>query len=491
MKVLIADDEKFVRYGLKSMLKELYPYIDIKEACNGEEIIEVVKEWHPDIGLIDIKMPKLNGLEAKKIAKDISTKTKWIILTPYSKFSYAKQAITLDTEDYLLKPVKPAKLLETIDKIILKQKNENIIHNKEFENKVSTYFNNIRSMEDIKPLIFKDILLFGLIILFDSYLDEKSIVKLQINFCNHLNKIISEILTDEIRIALITLSTGELVTIAAKDSNEKNNGLTDIKKYFNKLSFLATGFNTSKCNITLLLTEECSSYNILYKEINNLVELSYLRVIHGIGNKIKIIEYIDNKELSVFCNILINISREYKDKAYLNFIKCIDLLKKAFLRANTFIDERIKKSIGLFIKYSFNYKINDFDKKGLSIDKLSKWSEYSLIKSKKEEKQFSNIINEVLTYIDTNYVHDIGIANIAFNLNITPNYLSHLFHKNVGITFIKYLTKIRMLKAKELLMNKRIKVHEVACQVGYFSSTHFTRLFKKYCGCLPSDYQKV
>ncbi len=55
MKVLIADDEKFVRYGLKSMLKELYPYIDIKEACNGEEIIEIVKEWHPDIGLIDIK----------------------------------------------------------------------------------------------------------------------------------------------------------------------------------------------------------------------------------------------------------------------------------------------------------------------------------------------------------------------------------------------------------------------------------------------------
>ncbi len=168
-------------------------------------------------------MPKLNGLEAKKIAKDISTKTKWIILTPYSKFSYAKQAITLDTEDYLLKPVKPAKLLETIDKIILKQKNENIIHNKEFENKVSTYFNNIRSMDDIKPLIFEDILLFGLIILFDSYLDEKSIVKLQIDFCNHLNKIISEILTDEIRIALITLSTGEMVTIEAKDSNEKNN----------------------------------------------------------------------------------------------------------------------------------------------------------------------------------------------------------------------------------------------------------------------------
>ncbi|MOA39027.1 HTH-type transcriptional activator Btr [compost metagenome] len=74
------------------------------------------------------------------------------------------------------------------------------------------------------------------------------------------------------------------------------------------------------------------------------------------------------------------------------------------------------------------------------------------------------------------------------DMDVTPNYLSSLFHKKMGETFTKYLTHIRMVKAKELLLrNPGLKVQEVAEQVGYYSTRHFTKLFLDHFDCYPSE----
>lgn len=486
MKVLIADDEKYVRYGLKSMLKELYPDIDIKEAGNGEEILTIINHWFPDIGLIDIKMPKLNGLEAIKKAKEISKKTKWVILTTYSKFSYAKEAITLDTEEYLLKPVKPSILKDTVNKIILKQKNENVLRNEEFQNIVSSLFNNISSIDE--PVLLRGSVFYGCIIIFDGYLDFKDLENSQIVFCNMLNNTIKELISDNINIALLTLPAGELATIAV--SGGFSEGET-VKKYSKKIQLLSKEFNTSRLRITLFQTENCKSIKTLYNKINRATELSHFRVIAGIGRKIELDEIINNELLkfSDFCRTIINISGEYKNKAYLNFVKCIEILKKEFLKINSQLNDRIVESVKISVYNFFNFKIGDIDLKGLWIDRLQSFLDKSLNEYMSDEKKGNSTVKQVLNYIDNNYKYDISIAKIAINLNITPNYLSSLFHKNTGTTFIKYLTKIRMLKAKELLINKKIKINEVAYKVGYQSATHFTKLFKQYWGSLPSDFQ--
>jgi two-component system response regulator YesN len=74
-------------------------------------------------------------------------------------------------------------------------------------------------------------------------------------------------------------------------------------------------------------------------------------------------------------------------------------------------------------------------------------------------------------------------------LNITPNYLSALFHRKTGTNFMSYLKKTRMLKAKELLADPNIQIQQVAEKVGYISARHFARLFAEYFGCLPSEYR--
>ena len=136
MKIVIADDEKYIRIGLKSMLHDLHLPLVVEEAANGEELIKIVKTWHPDLALVDIKMPGLNGLEAIKIMNEMDVPTKWCILTTYTKFNYAKEAIKLNVIDYLLKPVKPEQLKNIIQRTDEMNKEQAKIKNQEIENKI-------------------------------------------------------------------------------------------------------------------------------------------------------------------------------------------------------------------------------------------------------------------------------------------------------------------------------------------------------------------
>jgi two-component system response regulator YesN len=92
MKILIVDDESLARSTLRSMLQELQVPLEVlEEATNGEEMVALVQQYTPDIVFVDIKMPKLNGLEAIKQAKAFAPDARWFILTGFSEFTYAHE----------------------------------------------------------------------------------------------------------------------------------------------------------------------------------------------------------------------------------------------------------------------------------------------------------------------------------------------------------------------------------------------------------------
>jgi two-component system response regulator YesN len=101
-----------------------------------------------------------------------------------------------------------------------------------------------------------------------------------------------------------------------------------------------------------------------------------------------------------------------------------------------------------------------------------------------------DLVDQMLRYIDQHYMKNIGLNQIAGELNVTPSYLSALFHKKTGTTFIKYLTRLRILKAKELLLGTNLQIRQIAEQVGYHSTRYFTRLFVDMVGEFPSDFRK-
>jgi YesN/AraC family two-component response regulator len=119
-KLLICDDEPLERIALRKMIEKRYAdsISVLDDAKAGDEAVKASLRFLPDILLMDIKMPGLNGIDAQKKIINFHPAIKTVIITAYSEFSYAQEAIKYNIVDFLLKPVPPAELYSCLDKLL-------------------------------------------------------------------------------------------------------------------------------------------------------------------------------------------------------------------------------------------------------------------------------------------------------------------------------------------------------------------------------------
>lgn len=111
------------------------------------------------------------------------------------------------------------------------------------------------------------------------------------------------------------------------------------------------------------------------------------------------------------------------------------------------------------------------------------------INQSEDDKEEGIIINNVKKYIDIHYGEEIHLNNLAEQVYVHPTYLSILFKKKTGSNFKDYVTKVRMEKAKEMLKDLSLRISDISNNVGYESSKHFSKVFKKEIGVTPKDYR--
>ena len=109
---------------------------------------------------------------------------------------------------------------------------------------------------------------------------------------------------------------------------------------------------------------------------------------------------------------------------------------------------------------------------------------------KYDSKYLSKEVIEAIKFVQRNYNSNISLKQVSKHVEISPNYLSSLFTKDLKMTFIEYINKIRIDKAKDMLMNTHLKAYEIAQNVGYNNESYFCRVFKKITGVRPSEYRK-
>lgn len=129
MKLFIADDEIDVREGIRYLIDwGALDFTICGEGKNGQETLENILKYQPDLVLLDIRMPKLTGLEVIRMARDAGFLGKFIILSGYSDFSYAQEAIRYGVNCYLTKPIDEDELekavIEAKEEILSEQKSQ-------------------------------------------------------------------------------------------------------------------------------------------------------------------------------------------------------------------------------------------------------------------------------------------------------------------------------------------------------------------------------
>ena len=118
MKAVVVEDEILIREGLCKLMKKMFPeIIVVSTAGNGREGLSCVEMDKPDLVITDIRMPVMDGLEMIAKMQEAGIFPKIIVLTAYSEFSYAQQAVKLGVNDYIIKPVEVREFVRTIRKI--------------------------------------------------------------------------------------------------------------------------------------------------------------------------------------------------------------------------------------------------------------------------------------------------------------------------------------------------------------------------------------
>lgn len=105
------------------------------------------------------------------------------------------------------------------------------------------------------------------------------------------------------------------------------------------------------------------------------------------------------------------------------------------------------------------------------------------------EEGVGDLINKSLEYIKQNFYQDLSLGCVAEHMHMHPNYFGNLFKKRTGVSFLTYLTNVRIEKAKQLLDNPELKIYEICQIVGYYSPKHFSKVFKKNVNMTPNEYR--
>lgn len=475
MRILIADDERLVRVNLISMLEELYPKEhQIEQAGDGEELAACVEKERYDIVFLDINMPKMNGLDALEACHEKTPETNWCVLTGYSEFAYAKRSISLGVRGYLLKPLDIGELKAFMEEILQEKSDAVQKRNQLFENQMSRAFELADTAGVVKQR--KPEQKGAVYSLYLFFLDTGGTREEREQYAG-LYERLSEYLKRNIgeldSYALFFLQTGELCL------------LIEGKEYPKLHSYLARhGRNLEGSARVTAIRTTAGDFQELYMNKQIILGLASVRILEEEYRMISLQELKEQPDLlrkRFLCEKMEMLTASYLTG---NYALANELLWE--IGQNPELRECFQKldSRPLLAHLSAVWKD---DLTGMSYDELLSRCRNRIQQRAwdgKHERQ--DMIEQVKEYIAANYMNDVTIAEIGRRFNISPSYISRIFREKTGEKYIDFVTGIRMQKSMELLQ-KGVPVKEAAERVGYISEKHFSKTFRKYFNCPPSQ----
>ncbi|MFV0504481.1 MAG: helix-turn-helix domain-containing protein [Lachnospirales bacterium] len=455
--VLIADDETSLFQSMKDAINWEELGLNLAIYVNsGKKAVDVILNSEIDIAILDIRMPELNGLEVCEIVRRENLNVQIIIVSGYAEFSYAEKAIGYGVLGYCLKPVE----YDKVTRLLLKAKNklmENSLHLSSSELVNALEYNDLVLVKNIlRKLGFRN----------DSYYIAVTVGKEKLN----INEEISFVLElGREQYGYILSNSPEKHKLEYWEENPNNLGIGLLK---NKIELKDLNTSLLKCSQQAHQYFIDANAKITYKQNDDKAN----DILSNISNNIK------KKQWDIVCKQLINI--EKKSKNYFSIRTALKLYNMVY--TSDFFKQEGNDNYMYGIKQLILEYNNFSEMLSILYSEIQKINKY-----KEDVNTFTNeAFLKLMNYINSEYRENISLTKAGEVLHMNPNYVSQLFKRGAGITFVQYITQLRMDEAIQLLLTTQKTVAEISDDVGVNDYFYFLKLFKKYTGKTPSQYRE-
>jgi len=515
--MILADDEEEVRNRIASKIPLDSGFEIIGLASNGYDALELVEKLSPDVVLTDIRMPFIDGMELARRLRIEHPKTKVAFISGFDEFSYAKKAIELNVVSYLTKPISDSEVQIFLTRLreILDQDKESTFNQERLDllfqsnlpAMIEHQFNTLLRLPEIKQSDLEKFKVYGIDLQGGNIIgiieiDEEELLKME-----------------QLRIFLMNLfntrapkgihpiffnSQFGFVFILQADKIQEN----EIESYLNGILVTKEDFSDAKVKIGISeVFDDFTRFQISMLQAKK--ALSYGNYLH-IGD---LIFYRDIKTRKKADLVLTKeesdeISYTIKFESSKSIHNLFSSLEKRYgLNEGYLLNKRyfIISLTNIFLEFakSLSVEIDEVIKEDL-FDVLSRFDQLHELFTYLSELTFqirnhniensqshaNVILNEAVQFLDVHYSDpNISMEMVTEKLNISISYLAMLFKKILDTTFNKYLVKIRMEKAMELLKFSQDKILNIASAVGYNDVYYFSFSFKKYTSMSPKEYR--
>jgi len=481
MKILIVDDEVPIRKYITQMIRECgKDYEIIGSVSSAKAALEIIRNQVPDLVFADITMPKMNGLELLEIIKSENPGTDVFMLTCHDDFEFARTAIKLQADNYILKDEINRSYMENLLKTV-REKREAAIRPSLYRLQSNSYFIHLMESEDT--------------LLFDSYdlekhkifLKDKEFIVIQVTNCQeNLQNIISfkfPVLQNQ---EVFPYQDFNIILVANIEHAQREKMHGNIRVIIQKLREEISGpigISSVHYKINMLkqaVKEAGESYNCEYyeKPVCNLLAKN-----DGNSNSKK-------AEMQRYAGKSHSLMAEGKYKKLFELI-----LEMVGFSAEQNVDVYIlKKTLSIIIG---DYEVQSGIKAGLSqmtdtkdVTKLREYLNGLMKHFIPNSVQYSGAVSDAIHYIEKNYGENITLPEVAETVHLSSEYFSRRFKKETGLNFSEYLLQIRMEEARHLLVNTKKSITEIAGETGFNNDSYFSVTFKKVFGENPNEVRK-
>ncbi|WP_424768939.1 response regulator [Paenibacillus sp. sgz302251] len=442
-RLLIADDEPLEREGLEWIIQRMLPgQFQIIHAENGRMAIERAEEHRPHIVMMDVNMPGIQGLEAIKELRDKLPDTKFVLVTAYDYFAYAKEALSLGVKEYLVKPAKREQIVHTLEQLIQELNEEKRKRSDELELK--------QKVSQLLPLAENEL---AMMLMVDP-ITSTDIIQL------------SDWLS-------FPLDHGCAIVIAFSDTAKKQ----DKHKLYDRIRSLTKAYEATSITSSLIDRHVA----VFWRSASRLTDQKSKAEIDAYAEELRTIA---NRQLEASISIGIGMIHSGVEGLRQSYFEAVFASTCYEQPGNVCHFEELKQKHADCPDETGKLPLNIE-----SVDQAYVLSAMRRIREQREQ-QTESVLDRARSYINSRFTEDISLEEVADSIHLNPHYFSKVFKQQLGTTFIDYVTGLRIDKAKTLMAVGHLSLKEVCFEVGYNDPNYFSRVFKKVTGVTPSEYRE-